>query len=265
MTIRIEPTEFTSEGETLRGHFVLPEGEGAFSGICKFHGLPGSSDQVSGVATRLAEAGFAVLTFDFRGFRSSEGLFSLAGEIKDAQAAIKHFIASGHISPEWIGIYAPSYGATVAVMEAITNRLITAVALRAPVYDPLAFAQSPLIPTAIEELLRMKPNEIHGLTDPTIREEVLEGMIRDAKKFNAMNEIHKLAPTPLFIITGDADKGIDVAGVTRLFDAAKEPKEIVVVPGANHNLTNPVAYEKTMTAIIEWFTNQFIEGDYLGI
>lgn len=265
MTIRIEPTEFTSEGETLRGHFVLPEGEGAFSGICKFHGLPGSSDQISGVATRLAEAGFAVLTFDFRGFRSSEGIFSLAGEIKDAQAAVKHFIDSGYISPEWIGIYAPSYGATVGVMEAITNRLITAVALRAPVYDPLVFAKSPLIPAAVDELLRTKPNEVHGLTDPKLRGEVLEGMIRDAKKFNVMNEIHKLAPTPLFIITGDADKGIDVAGVTRLFNAAKEPKEMIVVPGADHNLTNPIAYEKTMTAIVEWFTRQFIHGDYLGI
>ena len=265
MAIRIEPTEFTSEGETLRGHFVLPEGDGAFSGICKFHGLPGSSDQIAGVATRLAEAGFAVLTFDFRGFRSSDGIFSLAGEIKDAQAAVKHFIASGHISPEWIGVYAPSYGATVGIMEAINNRLITAVALRAPVYDPLAFAQSPLIPAAIEELLRMKPTEVHGLANPEIRKEILEGMIRDAKKFNAMNEIHKLSPTPLFIITGDADKGIDLAGVTRLFNDAKEPKEMVVVPGADHNLTNPIAYEKTMKAIVDWFTHQFIHGDYLGI
>jgi putative redox protein len=265
MAIRIEPTEFISEGETLRGHFVLPEGDGAFSGICKFHGLPGSSDQISGIATRLAEAGFAVLTFDFRGFRSSDGIFSLEGEIKDAQAAVKHFIGSGHISPEWIGVYAPSYGATVGIIEAINNRLITAVVLRAPVYDPLAFAKSPLVPAAVDELLRTKPNEIHGLTDPKLREEVLEGMIRDAEKFNAMYEIHKLAPTPLFIITGDADKGIDVAGVKRLFNAAKEPKEMVVVPGADHNLTNPVAYEKTMTAIVDWFARQFIEGDYLGL
>jgi dipeptidyl aminopeptidase/acylaminoacyl peptidase len=150
-------------------------------------------------------------------------------------------------------------------MEAITNRLITAVVLRAPVYDPLAFAQSPLVPAAIDELLRTKPNEVHGLTDPEIRSEAIEDMIRDANKFNAMNEIHKLAPTPLFIITGDADKGIDLAGVTRLFDAAKEPKEMVVVPGADHNLSNPVAFEKTMTAIVNWFTRQFIEGDYLGL
>ena len=54
MKIEVQPTSFTSEGETLRGHFVLPQGTGPFPAICKFHGLPGSSDQISGIATRLA-------------------------------------------------------------------------------------------------------------------------------------------------------------------------------------------------------------------
>jgi len=264
MTVRVEPTEFTSEGERLRGTFILPEEQGPFAGICKFHGLPGSSDQVRGIATRLAEAGFAVLTFDFRGFRSSDGIFSLAGEIKDAQAAVKHLLTSGYISPEWIGIYAASYGATVAIVEAINNPLITAVALRAPVYDPLAFAKSPLVPAAIEHLLQTSPHEIHGLTDPKIRKEILGNMIRDGARFNAMNEIHKLE-CPLFIITGDADQGVDLAGVTRLFNASTEPKEMVVVPGADHNLTNPTAYEQTMDTIVTWFYNQFIQGDYFGL
>ena len=71
--VRLIPTEFESEGETIKGDFVLPSGAGPFPGICKFHGLPGGADQVSGLSTRLAESGYAVLTFDFRGFRRSEG------------------------------------------------------------------------------------------------------------------------------------------------------------------------------------------------
>lgn len=264
MTIRVLPTKFSSEGETIRGNFVLPEDDGVFAGICKFHGFPGSSDQVSGIATRLAEAGFAVLTFDFRGFRSSDGNFSLAGEVKDAQAAVKHFIASGHISPEWLGLYAASYGATVAIIEAISNPLITAIALRAPVYDPLAFAQSPVVPAAMDELLRTSPDVVHGLTDPDIRAGVINRMIQDAAQYNAMKEIHKLT-CPLFIITGNADQGVDLDGVKRLFEAANEPKELVVVQGADHNLTSPIAFEQTMEAIVAWFNYQFIHGDYLGI
>ena len=86
--VEVVPTEFTSDGENLRGNFLIPEGEGPFPGICKFHGLPGSMDQVGGVASRLAGSGFLVLTFDFRGFRSSEGIFTLAKEIKDAIAKL---------------------------------------------------------------------------------------------------------------------------------------------------------------------------------
>jgi len=78
-------------------------------------------------------------------------------------------------------------------------------------------------------------------------------MVEDAKQLNPMNEIDKVAPRPLFIITGDADLGIDLPGVKRLFDTAKEPKEMVVVKGADHNLSNPAAYESTVKAVIAWF------------
>ena len=97
--IRVIPTEFSSEGELLRGNYVIPQGDGPFPGICKFHGLPGSPDQVSGISTKLAEAGFLVLTFDFRGFRRSEGVFSLAGEVTDAESAITHLIDSNLVAP----------------------------------------------------------------------------------------------------------------------------------------------------------------------
>jgi len=257
--IEVQPTSFTSEGETLQGHFVLPHGTGPFPGICKFHGLPGSSDQIGGIATRLAEAGFAVLTFDFRGFRSSEGLFRLAHQVKDAKLAITHLLESHYTKGKWVGVYGASYGGAVAVLAAARDSRISAVNLRAPVYDTLWFARSPMIPTAVEELIQNTPDQMHGLTEPQIRKDVLHWMVEDAKQLNPMNEIDKVAPRPLLIITGDADLSIDLSGIKRLFDAAKEPKELVVVKGADHNLSSPVAYEKTVNAVIAWFQRQIIQ------
>lgn len=256
MKIEVQPTSFTSEGETLRGYFVFPRGTGPFPGICKFHGLPGSSDQISGIATRLAKVGFAVLTFDFRGFRSSEGLFRLANQVKDAKPAITHLLESQYTKGDWVGVYGASFGGAVAVLAAARDSRISAVGLRAPVYDTLWFARSPMIPTAVEELVQTTPDQVHGLTDPQIREDIFRWMVEDAKQLNPMNEIDRVTPRPLFIITGDADLGIDVAGVKRLFDAAKEPKEMVVVKGADHNLTSPAAYEETVKAVIDWFQRQ---------
>lgn len=254
--IRVVPTEFTSGGEVLKGDFVVPPGDGPFSGVCKFHGLPGSRDQVSGVASRLAEAGFVVLTFDFRGFRRSGGLFRLSGEIEDAKNAVTHMLESDLSIEGWLGVYGASYGGAVAVCSAARDERISSVCLRAPVYDTLAFARSPLIQPAVDELLRTNPDELHGLADPNLRRQILEWMVDDGARFNPVNEISKISPRPLLVIAGGVDKDIGLAGVRRLFELAGEPKEIVVVEGADHELTDPKAYETTIERVVAWFSTQ---------
>ncbi len=253
---RLIPTEFHSEGQLLRGNFLVPEGDGPFPGICKFHGLPGSPDQVHGIASRLAEAGFLVLTFDFRGFRRSEGYFSLSREIDDAQSAISHLLESNYLVKNWVGVYGASYGGAVAVLAAVRDNRISVVCLRAPVYDTLAFARSLYIQPAVEDLLRNSPDEMHGLSDPDIRKEIFESMVEDSKKLNPIRGVSSISPRPLLIIAGDADKGIDLAGVRRFFELAKEPKELIVIEGADHKLTDPKAFEKTIKVVITWFKHQ---------
>jgi dipeptidyl aminopeptidase/acylaminoacyl peptidase len=256
VTVQVLPTEFKSEGEEIRGHWVLPKGEGPFPGICKFHGLPGSPDQISGFATRLAEVGFAVLTFDFRGFRASQGEWSLAGEVTDAYQAVSHLRESEYVKPGWVGVYAASYGGAVAVLTAVQDSRISALCLRAPVFDTLEFARSPAFQMGLAELLRSAPDQMHGIADPEKRKRIIDGVIQESKTLNPISTIARIPPRPLFVITGDADQGIPVAGVQRLFDLAPEPKEMMVIPGADHNLSTPLAYEATVKAVQEWFLSQ---------
>ena len=254
--IRAVPTEFTSEDETIRGHFVVLPGEGPYPGICKFHGLPGGPDQVSGIVTKLAQYGFAVLTFDFRGFRQSDGIFTLSGQIKDAKAAVTHLLESELTLDSGAGVYGASYGGAVAVCAVAQDPRVNALCLRAPVYDTLQFAQSPMIRPTVDYIIETDPNQIHGIEKPEIQEMILARMIDDAKIHNPLNEIAKISPRPLLIIHGTDDVGIDLAGVKRLFELAGEPKDLVIVEGADHVLSNPVAYEITMSTVVEWFSNQ---------
>ncbi len=255
--VEILPTEFTSEGETIKGNFVVPKGDGPFPGICKFHGLPGGPDQISGIATLLAQAGFAVLTFDFRGFRQSDGIFSLAGEIEDAKVAITHLLESELTIDSWSGIYGASYGGAVAVCTVAQDPRVNVVCLRAPVYDTLWFAESPMIRPSVKYIIETDPTQVHGIEDPEIREEFLERMVLDAKIHNPMNEIQKISPRPLLIVHGSDDVVIDLAGVKRLYELAAEPKDLVIVDGADHNLSDPRAYEITMSTVVEWFKKQW--------
>jgi hypothetical protein len=82
------PDRLHISGRGAEGRFCCSFRSGAFPGICKFHGLPSSRDEVSGVDSRLALSGFLVLTFDFRGFRRSDGIFRLSREIEDAEHAV---------------------------------------------------------------------------------------------------------------------------------------------------------------------------------
>ncbi|MGV9103683.1 MAG: alpha/beta hydrolase family protein, partial [Candidatus Thorarchaeota archaeon] len=143
--IQILPTEFRSGDEIIRGDFVIPKTDGPFPGICKFHGFPGRDNQVHGIASSLAGAGFVVLTFDFREFRHSSGLFSLTGEIEDAKATINHLLESNFVIVSWVGVYGASYSGTIAVCTAARDNRIDAVCLRAPVYDTLWFAKLPML------------------------------------------------------------------------------------------------------------------------
>ena len=255
--VQIIPTEFTSEGETIKGNFVVPAGKGPFPGICKYHGLPGSPDQVHGIATRLAHAGFAVLTFDFRGFRKSEGIFTLAGEIKDAKAAVTHLLESDLTDESWVGVYGASFGGAVAVCSVPNDPRVNTVCLRAPVYNTLWFAKSPMIRPSVEYILETDPSQICGIENPEIREELLKRMVSDAEIHNPIKTVSRIAPRPLLIVHGTDDVGIPLAGVKHLYELAGEPKDLVVVEGADHNLSDPRAYEITVNTIVEWFKKQW--------
>ena len=253
---QVIPTEFRSCGELLKGNFLIPTYEGPFLGICKFHGLPGSNNQIKGIASRLASAGFAVLTFDFRGFRSSGGTFSLTNEVKDAWSAVSHLLKSEYVLKNWVGVYGASYGGSVAVLAAARDKRISAVCIRAPVYDTLEFALSSLIQPAVDSLLENFPYVIHGLVDPLKRKMILNGMIEDARDLNPVREIEKISLRPLLIITGDSDKEIKLSGVRRFYQLAKEPKELVVIENADHELTDPHAFDKTLNTAVDWFIEQ---------
>jgi fermentation-respiration switch protein FrsA (DUF1100 family) len=256
--VRVLPTEFISEGEIIRGNFVVPHGEGPFPGVCKFHGLPGGPDQVGGFALALAEAGFVVLTFDFRGFRTSDGLFTLSGQIKDAKVALTHLLESDLTVDSWSGIYAASWGAAVAICALAEDTRSNALCLRAPIFDTLWFAESPMIRPTVDSIAETDPTQIRGIDDPEIQEEILRGMVEDAKVHNPMNEISKISPRPMLIVHGTDDVGVPLAGVKRLYELAGEPKELVIVEGADHNLSDPRVYEITMNTVVEWFTKQFL-------
>ncbi len=248
----MRPVTLRSGRNTLRGDVVLPLSEGPFPAVCKLHGLPGSPDQVVGIATELARAGFAVLTFDFRGFRRSRGTFSLAGQLEDTQTAIRFLLAQPYVRGGKVALYGASFGGAIAICAAARTPAVGAVCVRAPVYDTEQFAHSPAAYEVLEYVQREMPSEMHGLETADDVEEVVRHLREDARTYNPIRDVALVTPRPLLIVTGDRDELIDLAGVRRLHDRAGQPKSLIVVEGADHVLSDPMARRRTTEIVIRW-------------
>ena len=65
--------------------------------------------------------------------------------------------------------------------------------------------------------------------------------------------IGRIAPVPVFIIAGEGDEMIPAENGRRLFQAAKEPKELWIIPVAGHGGTIAAAGEEYGRRVGEFF------------
>ncbi|MDQ3305554.1 MAG: hypothetical protein M3535_06155, partial [Actinomycetota bacterium] len=106
-------TVIRSEGLRLDAHLAQPSPSASAPGrpglvVC--HGFPtgalgGASSGLTypALADRLAaEAGWTVLSFNFRGTGASEGDFSLGGWLTDVRSAVDHLLAVDLVERVWL-------------------------------------------------------------------------------------------------------------------------------------------------------------------
>ena len=125
-----QPVSFYSEGVILRGDLFLPDDIAANErrpGIVLCHGYTGvRSLYLPDNARVLTEAGYVVLTFDYKGWGDSDGpksRLSPYGRVIDSQAALTFLGAQSGVDPDRLGLYGTSYGgATVVWTAAIDPR-----------------------------------------------------------------------------------------------------------------------------------------------
>jgi len=112
---------FCSEGFKLDGDLFLP-GDLRFGerlGIVLAHGYTGVKDlYLPDNARVLNDAGYVVLTFDYKGWGKSEGprsRFAPIGRVADLQAAITVLGLQAQVDQDSIAIYGTSYGGATVV------------------------------------------------------------------------------------------------------------------------------------------------------
>lgn len=229
------PVTFTSDGLRLAGRLHLPTTADPAPALCICHGIPAvpfnpADEGYAVLARRFAAEGFATLLFNFRGAGLSEGNFDIAGWARDLDRAVDYLSHERLVDASRIFIMGFSGGAAAAIRVAARNPSVRGVVSCA---SPAAFddlVNGPAMESAVAHW-----REIGIIRDPSFPRDraAWERGFRDAAP---VSHVARVAPRPLLILHGDADEVVPVAHAGRLYEAAGEPREAVIIPGGRHRL-----------------------------
>lgn len=271
---------------TIVGHLYLPDGDGPFAGVVLCHGFAGVKELLlPAYARRFAEAGFAALTFDYRGFGGSQGERGRLVpdlQIEDIGSAIDFLVTQSQIDANRIALWGTSLGGANAVVAASRDSRVKCLAVQ------LTFANGERVVTGnmsdqakekfLGTLKRMRDRRARTgketmvpltnvLTDP--QSEAFYQ--RFAPEYPALDieiplltvaETLKLKPEealaalkiPLLVVGAGKDAVNPPQESVLLFQAANEPKSLMMIDDATHYELYEGAYLDSVSARqIAWF------------
>ncbi len=221
----------TKDGLTLAGWLIKPDRSGKRTPtiiIC--HGLGANKSDFTDLAVFLARRGYLVLTFDFRAHGDSEGSRTSLGyhEQKDVSAALHYLSSRPEVDQGRIGIFGFSLGGSTAILAAAETRKFRAVAADS------AF-------TSLRDQARQAITGYYHLPAfPFVNLSVLGYELYFQTRVGSIDPesvIGAISPDPVLIIAGEGDDMIPAENGRRLYQAAREPKELWVIPVGGHGGT----------------------------
>ncbi len=173
-------------------------------------------------AKALHQLGFDVLIVDYRGYGLSGGMWPSEAQVyEDSQAAWNYLTQVRGIAPAQIYVYGESLGGAVA---------LDLVAKHPDVGG--AIIQSSF--TKMAEVIKLK-EWLWLLPIDLILTERFDSLSK-VRSLNASNNASKAKShqIPILFIHGTADDVVPARMSQQLYDAAPEPKQLLLVPGAGH-------------------------------
>lgn len=208
----------TPAGVVLRGVFAAPRNRAA---VVLTHGSNGERSDVLPEARLLSQAGFGVLAFDWPGHGLSVGTIAWGAPERAALASALDFIAmQPGVDPARLGAFGFSMGGYITAQVAASDLRLRAVALASSPNDAL-------------EHLRWEYRQLGALRQwPALLALRMSGM--NTQELIPQHVIAAISPRLLLLIGGREDQIVPNWMTQKLFAAAREPKQLLLVPNAGH-------------------------------
>jgi len=257
-----EDVEFPSkDGTKLRGVFIPGRNSNGRTVIfCHEFG----SDMTSAMkfARFLPEAGFNLFCFDFKGHGLSPSLDGYAPkqwvtdkEVADLIGAVEYVRSRPGVDADKIGLFGVSRGGCACVCAisqldgikaVVTDGIFsTRITMEHYIHKWVSiFAGLPIVYNNLPNwffawlgsLARWMAQWKLGCDFPSVE-----------------RDIARVSPRPIYVIHGERDTYVGTEQVKKLYDSAREPKRLWIVPKARHNETVSVAREEYGKRVTEFF------------
>lgn len=197
----------TEDGKRLGAWYLPARRTQPGPAVIVFNGNGGDRTGRAMLAVGLDRLGMSVLLFDYRGYGGNPGTPSEKGLAADARAAQAWLAKQPDVDPNRIVYFGESLGAAVALGLSV-ERPPAALVLRSP-FTSLADVgrvHYPWLPVS------------WFLTE----------------RYPSIDRIASLS-VPVMVIAGDRDDVVPESLSRKLYDAARDPKRYLLIPGTGHN------------------------------
>jgi fermentation-respiration switch protein FrsA (DUF1100 family) len=231
--MKTEPVSFESEGQKIAGILHLPDKKRPPCVIAS-HGLLSSkeSEKFVAIGERFSQEDIAMLRFDFRGCGESEGKIeedTITRRLADLGAAIQ-FMHSFPGLGKKRGLLGSSLGGYLSLMKASANQEIRATVIWAT-------------PFHLDDLGSRKNEEENP--PPA------EAFFQDLPKHRLLPFLPKVSNC--LVIHGAKDELVPMAQAWEIFQGLGSPKEIRVIEGGDHRITDPAHRQRAIDLSVNWF------------
>ena len=244
-SLRYEKIAFrTRDGIELKGWFI-PSKSGDSRTIIMCHGWGDNKGELLRDTNFLGEHGvFNLMYFDFRSHGESGGEITTSGGLEtiDFDAAVAWLQATKPELAKRVGVFGLSMGASVTLVSLPKHPDLRCATLESPFAD-----YNTVVGRWVWNKARIPYYPLVALTLAILRARLNSPEIDG---FDPIAAAAQITPRPLFVISGECDRLMTPGDVRRVFDAAREPKELWMVPEARHakcRETAGAAYDARVT------------------
>jgi dipeptidyl aminopeptidase/acylaminoacyl peptidase len=246
--MEIKEIRLKADGLDLAGELHIPSRDKVHPALCICHGIPAVPHDPTDrgytlLAQRFSHAGLITLIFNFRGMGKSAGNLDILGWSRDLQAALDFLYNLKEVDKNRFCLLGFSGGAAVSIYTAAHDPRVSSVVTCA---CPADFRSLPQRETPLDAIQRFR--QIGAIRDKDFPPSIEEWQ-RGFETVTPINWVDKISPRPLLLVHGDADELIPLEHAHKLYQKAKEPKELKIIPGAKHKMRLEKA---AMAFVLDW-------------